>query len=62
MDVGSLQSIYRRRSTKPYIEDASDMFELVKVTDHLKVILEDPGEVPCDLEGMIYCNCFINFK
>ena len=54
-NVGSLESIYRRRDTKPFIEDVRDNFEHTTATapEHLNIIPEDPSEMISDEEGMI---------
>ena len=52
-DEGSLESIYRRRSTKPLVEEVKGNFEQASATDHLNMIPEDLEELICDQEGRI---------
>ena len=39
-DVGSLESLYRRRSTKPMVEEAADSLDHASAPDHLNMIPE----------------------
>ena len=51
-DEGSLESIYRRRSTKPLVEEVKNTFEQqASATDHLNIIPEDMEELICDQAG-----------
>ena len=46
---GSLESIYRRRSTKPLVEEVKNSFEnQASAPDHLNIIPEDLEELICD--------------
>ena len=40
-DEGSLESIYRRRSTKPLVEEVKNNFDQATAPDHLNMIPED---------------------
>lgn len=51
-DEGSLESIYRRRSTKPFVEEVKNNFEnQASAPDHLNMIPEDLEELICEQEG-----------
>jgi hypothetical protein len=50
-DEGSLESIYRRRSTKPLVEEVKNNFAQASAPDHLNIIPEDLEELICDQDG-----------
>ena len=50
-DEGSLESIYRRRNTKPLVEEVKNNFEQASAPDHLNIIPEDMEELICDQDG-----------
>jgi hypothetical protein len=51
-DEGSMESIYRRRSTKPLVEEIKNKFEhQASAPDHLNIIPEDMEELICDQDG-----------
>ena len=52
-DEGSLESSYRRRSTKPLVEEVKNYFEQASATDHLNIIPEEIEELICDQDGRI---------
>ena len=43
-DVGSLESLYRRRSTKPLVMEVQDSYNPDTAHEHLKMIPEDPSD------------------
>ena len=43
-DVGSLESLYRRRSTKPLVIEVQDSYNPDTAHEHLKMIPEDPSD------------------
>ena len=50
-DEGSLESIYRRRSTKPLVEEVKNNYEQASGPDHMNMIPEDMEELICDQDG-----------
>jgi hypothetical protein len=53
-DEGSMESIYRRRSTKPLVEEVKNNFDhQASAPDHLNIIPEDLEELICDQDGKI---------
>merc|ERR1712106_1169351 len=52
-DVGSLESLYSRRSTKPMVEEAADSLDHAPAPDHLNMIPEHPGEGLTEPESRI---------
>ena len=50
-DEGSLESIYRRRSTKPLAEKVKNNYEQASAPDHLNMIPEDLEELICEQDG-----------
>ena len=50
-DEGSMESIYRRRSTKPLVEEVKNNFNQASASGHLNMIPEDMEELICDQDG-----------
>ena len=50
-DEGSMEPIYRRRSTKPLVEEVKNNFEQTSAPDHMNMIPEDLEELICDQDG-----------
>ena len=50
-DEGSLESIYRRQSMKPLVEDVNDNYEQASPPDHMNMRPEDLEELICDQDG-----------
>ena len=50
-DEGSSESIYRRQSMKPLVEDVKDNFKQASAPDHLNMIPEDLEELICEQDG-----------
>ena len=47
-EVGSLESLYRRRSTKPLVMEISENFNHASAPDHLNINPEDPSDTLSD--------------
>ena len=47
-DAGSLESIYRRRRTKPFVIEAPENCDQASAPEHLNMIAEDPRETGGD--------------
>ena len=60
-DEGSLESIYRRRSTKPLVEEVKNNYEQASAPDNLNMLPEDLEELICDQDGksQLYIRIFI---